>query len=195
MKMRIPVAVLVALALFLSACGDDGDSALDQVRDDNSAQDAGDDVTRDDDKDDKDDSAADDTDDDDDRDGGSVLDDIADDDDDDSSGLGSLPNMENLGDCFTISMTYATIGLASLGGVFGGAELSDSDRKELQKSIEQLRGQLPKEIQGDFEVVADAYGVVMKEGFMSSAATKALESDKFTKANERIEKYIDELCG
>ena len=103
--------------------------------------------------------------------------------------------MENLGDCLTIGMTYASLGLASLGGFMGGEKLSDAELKELEQTIEQLRGQLPKELRDDFEVVAEVYGKGAKEGFLSSDFQKALESDKFTKADANIQKYIEKVCG
>jgi len=180
-KLRVPVAALVALALTLSACGGDDGDALDQVRDEaDQIEDVSDDRGTD-------DSSSDAVDD--------ATDDSSSDDSGDSTGLDDLPDMGELGDCLAVSMTYASLGLASLSGFMGGEELSDADLKELQKAIDELRGELPKELKDDFEVVAEVYGKGAKEGFMSSDFQKALESDKFTKADANIQKYLEEICG
>jgi hypothetical protein len=94
-----------------------------------------------------------------------------------------------------ISFAYAGLALASLGGAMGGEDISDADMAELKKSIEDLRKDLPKEIQEDFGVVAEAYDQLFEKGFTNKDAQKALESDEFTEASENVQEYIDDLCA
>ena len=78
--------------------------------------------------------------------------------------------------------------------MMGGEELSKSELAELKSTIDNLTKKLPKEIQGDFAIVAEAYDIAAAEGFMSKKAQAALESSDFTKANERVGAYIEDLC-
>ena len=179
MKLRVPVAILLAASLGLAACGGDSDEekaeraiadAIEQASEDvDNASDTADDKA--------DDKASDDA-------------DVSDDDSDTS-----IPNMENLGECMEISFAYAGLALASLGGSMGGEELSDDDMAELRDSIEELQKGLPKDVQDDFAVVADAYDTLFDKGFMSKDAQEALDSDDFTEASENVQEYIDELCA
>jgi hypothetical protein len=179
-KLRVPLAIVLAASLGLAACGGDSDEdnaeraiadAIEQANEDvENAQDeadaANDDAANDDDA-------------------------GASDDDTDSS----IPDMENLGDCMQISFAYAGLALASLGGSMGGEELSDADMAELRDSIDEIREGLPKDVQDDFEVVAEAYNTLFDKGFMSEDAQDALESDEFTEASENVQAYIDDLCA
>ena len=183
MKLRVPVAILLAasLGIGVAACGGDSDEekaekaiaeAIEKANDD--LENASDDLDQAEDKaEDKADDANDEV------------------DDSDTS----MPDLENLGDCMEISFAYAGLALASLGGAMGGEDISDADMAELKKSIEELRKDLPKEIQEDFGVVAEAYDQLFEKGFTNKDAQKALESDKFTEASENVQEYIDDLCA
>ena len=190
MKLRIPVAILLVASLGLAACGGDSDEdnaekafadAVEQAQDDlDNARDEADQAA-DDQAADEDDKAAD----------GTADDKDANTDDSDTS----IPDLDNLGDCMEISFAYAGLALASLGGSFGGEELSDADVAELKDQIEELQKGLPKDVQDDFDVVAKAYNTAIEKGFTNKDAQKAFESDEFTKASEGVQAYIDELCA
>jgi hypothetical protein len=191
-KIRVPAAIMVALSLTLAACGggDDPNDAIKKAAEKavaESVKDATKDSSKDSSSKDSDGSSTKPTTKVDDTSSGSSS----------SGGSGSsgIPNMTNLGDCLTISMSSAGLGLASLGGLLGGQQPSKDDLAELQKSIDELRNELPKEVQGDFKIVADAYSLAAKEGFMSKKAQDALESKDFDRANTNIQNWLDKNCG
>jgi hypothetical protein len=184
-KLRVPLAIVLAASLGLAACGGDSDEdnaeraiaeAIEQANEDvENAQDEADNANDD-----------------------AANDDAANDEDagtSDEDTDSSIPDMESLGDCMQISFAYAGLALASLGGSMGGEELSDADMAELRDSIDEIREGLPKDVQDDFEVVADAYNTLFDKGFMSEDAQDALESDEFTEASENVQAYIDDLCA
>jgi hypothetical protein len=172
-KLRVPVAILLAASLGIAACGGDSDEEKAQKALADAIEKANDDI----------DNVNDDT----------ANDDKADASDEDSDT--SIPDMENLGECMEISFAYAGLALASLGGAMGGEELSDSEMDELRDSIDELEKGLPKDVQDDFAVVAEAYDTLFDKGFMSKDAQAALDSDEFTEASENVQAYIDELCA
>lgn len=195
MKARVPAAILLIAALFLAACGGDSDEekaqkafadAIENAQKDlDKAAGNGNDDDTSNDADDKNTSSNDKSD--------SKSDDKSDNNDDRSSS--SIPNFDNLGECMEISFGYAALGLASLGTMMGGDELSKSDLAELKSTVDELTKKLPKDIQGDFAVVAEAYNIAANEGFMSKKAQAALESNEFNKANDKVAAYIEDLCA
>ncbi|MEJ5256165.1 MAG: hypothetical protein WHS89_12525 [Acidimicrobiales bacterium] len=62
---------------------------------------------------------------------------------------------------------------------------------EVQKSLADLQGQVPAEIHDDLQVIAD--GIARSKNLKE--LSDFFDSDEYKKANENVEKYLDEQCG
>ena len=107
------------------------------------------------------------------------------------------------------SAAFLQLTLIPAGLMLGG---SDEDLAELEASLDELGASIPSEIEGDFEVVRDAYtefaegmsGIDFSDpstfldesvsGQMEEASA-ALETPEVEEAMANIEAYFDELCG
>ena len=122
-----------------------------------------------------------------------------------SDELGDLDGMLG-GDCLSTSMAFLSLSLAPL-GFMGGA--SEADIAELETQLDDLSGEIPEEISGDFETYAagiQAYADAMK-GMDSSnildpevqsqmeEAGAELETPEMEEAQANIEAYFEQECG
>jgi hypothetical protein len=121
-----------------------------------------------------------------------------------SDELGDLGDLG--GDCLSTSMAYFALSMAPL-SFMGGA--SESDIAELEGQLDDLSGEIPDEIRGDFETYAagiQAYADAMK-GMDSSnildpefqsrmeEAQAEMETSEMEEAQANIEAYFEQECG
>jgi hypothetical protein len=121
-----------------------------------------------------------------------------------SDELGDLGELG--GDCLSSSMAFLSLSMAPL-GFMGGA--SEADIAELEGQVDDLSGEIPEEIRGDFETYAagiQAYADAMK-GMDSSnildpefqsqmeEAGAELETPEMEEASANIEAYFAAECG
>lgn len=107
---------------------------------------------------------------------------------DSTDGGASAPDeldLGSFGNCLEVAGTYAGIHLSALGA-------GDEEAKaELQRSLDQIKGEVPPDIQDDLQVIAD--GVAKSKNLTELG--EFWDSDEYKKANENVEKYLDEQCG
>lgn len=92
-------------------------------------------------------------------------------------------DFEGLGDCFEISMAYASVYFAVLG--------DEDAMKEALGQLEEMSVQVPDSVKDDFEVLiegfSEANGLIEVGEFM--------ETDEYTEADENISAFLEETCG
>jgi hypothetical protein len=115
--------------------------------------------------------------------------------------------MGNLGECLELSSAYLSISMGSM-AVMGGPDAVE----EMQQAWGDLEGSVPDELQGDFQVLSDAFdefaaafeGVdtsdptaMLTEEFSQQMeeASAALETPEAEEAQANIEAWLDENCG
>ena len=121
-----------------------------------------------------------------------------------------MPDLGNLGDCVEASAAFIQITLLPVGAAMG---LSEAEAAELETTFDELDASIPDEVQGDYEVMRDAYlefaeamgGINLAEdptalldedvAAQMEEATAALEEPEVVEAQENIQAYFDELCG
>lgn len=101
----------------------------------------------------------------------------------DSSDLSDILG-EDAGDCLEVSLTYASIYLSALGLA------SDADRQELQDQVDQIKGQVPEDIQDDMQTIAD--GIANADGLVEVG--EFFDSEEYQQADENITRYLEETC-
>jgi hypothetical protein len=100
---------------------------------------------------------------------------------DDTTGLDDL---DNLGDCLEVSLTYAGLFLSLLPG-------AEVDSAEIEQSLDEIRGSVPEDVQDDLDVIAD--GLADADSYED--VSDFLDSDEFTEADANINAYFEEECG
>jgi hypothetical protein len=96
-----------------------------------------------------------------------------------------LSNLGGLGNCLEIGAAYASVHLNALGAG------DEQTRAELEKTLDQLKGELPDDIRDDLQVIAD--GIARSKNLVEVG--EFFDSEEYTKANANIERYINEQCG
>lgn len=212
-RRSLAVVLFVFSALFLAACGDDGDegSLEDQVEQsgdsDTTEADSGDGGDSGDSGDGGDgetdatsdvsealdelDEATDDL-----GDLGEGLDDMPGDLGDLGEGLEDLDEFMDSG-CLEFSLAYASVFLSGL-GAFGG--MSEEEVEQAQADLQELQASVPDELQEDFATVADAYSSYFEELAGSTLAEMGELEDPMSDpdvaaADENINAWIEENCG
>jgi len=102
--------------------------------------------------------------------------------DDDGSGpdIGDLPV---LGDCLEVSLAYAGLFL-------GSAFASDEDKAELEQQLDEIKGQVPEDIQDDMDTIAN--GMANADGIIELG--EFLDSDEYKEADANIKAYFETTC-
>jgi len=96
-----------------------------------------------------------------------------------------IPGEGRFEDCMEVGLTYAGIYLSALGAA------SDADREAIQRSLDEVKGKVPQDIQDDLQVVAD--GIAQADGFAEIG--EFFESEEYKQADENITRYLEETCG
>lgn len=96
----------------------------------------------------------------------------------------SMPDLGNLGDCMNVAVTYGGLFLNILGG-------SSADVEKAKQELEQMKSEVPEEIQDDLDVIAS--GLTPDKNIMELG--EFMDSDEFKEADANIQKYLDENCS
>jgi len=91
----------------------------------------------------------------------------------------------DMGDCLDAAGVYFTLALTAIQGEEGAAKA--------QQQAEELKAQLPEDLQDDIDVVADTFGKIAQEGFLDGAGE--LNDPEFTAANQNITDYLQSTCS
>jgi hypothetical protein len=102
----------------------------------------------------------------------------------DLSDLGDM-DLGNLDECMTVAATYAGLAMSALGG--------EEAAKEALSQLDELKTELPSDLEDDLDVIAEAYGEVADKGIIDGA--DALDSDEFNEADANIQAWLEETCG
>lgn len=107
------------------------------------------------------------------------------------------------GDCMKAGLAYFALSMSALGASFGASE---ADLAEMQSSIDELKGEIPSEIEDDFTTYANALeeyanamkgmdmGDIMSGSADAENAAAILETPEVKQAQENIDKYFEETC-
>jgi hypothetical protein len=115
----------------------------------------------------------------------------------DSVDNGGIPGLIG-GDCVQFETAFATLTLTDT--FTAGAD--ESQRDEIDQALADLRGEIPSEIEDDYNVVADAYrqaiqaatpGVDPTSPELQEAEAK-LNSPEVLEAQDNINRWIEENC-
>jgi hypothetical protein len=96
-----------------------------------------------------------------------------------------IPGEGRFEDCLEVGMTYAGIYLSALGLA------TEEDRKQLEQTVEDIKGKVPEDIKDDLQVVAD--GIAEADGL--TGISEFFETDEYKQADENIQRYLEETCG
>ena len=91
----------------------------------------------------------------------------------------------DMGDCLDAAGVYFTLALTAIQGEEGATKA--------QQQAEELKAQLPEDLQDDIDVVADTFGKIAQEGFLDGAGE--LNDPEFTAANQNITDYLQTTCS
>ena len=107
------------------------------------------------------------------------------------------------GDCMKAGLAYFALSMSALGASFGASE---SDLAEMQSSIDELKGEIPSEIEDDFTTYANALeeyanamkgmdmGDIMSGSGDAEKAAAILDTPEVKQAQANIDKYFEETC-
>ncbi|WP_334143916.1 hypothetical protein [Rhabdothermincola sp.] len=96
-----------------------------------------------------------------------------------------LSKLGGFGNCVEIGAAYASIYLNALGAG------DEQTKAELEKTLDQLKGEVPEDVRDDLQVIAD--GIARSKNLVEVG--EFFDSEEYTKANANIERYINEQCG
>lgn len=96
-----------------------------------------------------------------------------------------VPGEGSFEDCLEVGLTYAGIYLSALGLA------TEEDRKQLEQTVEDIKGKVPEDIQDDLQVIAD--GIAEADGL--AGISEFFETDEYKQADENIQRYLEETCG
>jgi hypothetical protein len=96
-----------------------------------------------------------------------------------------LSDLGGFGNCVEIGAAYASIYLNALGAG------DEQTKAELEKTLDQLKGEVPEDVRDDLQVIAD--GIARSKNLVEVG--EFFDSEEYTKANANIERYINEQCG
>jgi hypothetical protein len=91
----------------------------------------------------------------------------------------------SMGDCLDAAGVYFTLALTAVEGEEGAAKA--------QEQAEELKSQLPEDLQDDIDVVAETFDAIAKEGVLDGASR--LNDPAFTEANQNITDYLQTTCS
>jgi hypothetical protein len=126
----------------------------------------------------------------------------------DSSSSGDINDLSDAmdalgGDCMQAGLAYFALSMQALGASFG---MSESDIADMEQSMDELKAEIPSEIEDDFNVFADALseyasamqgmnlGDLMSGSSEAEDAAAILETPEVKEAQANIEAYFDENC-
>lgn len=96
-----------------------------------------------------------------------------------------LSDLGGFGNCVEIGAAYASVHLNALGAG------DEQTKAELEKTLDQLKGEVPDDVRDDLQVIAD--GIARSKNLVELG--EFFDSEEYTKANANIERYINEQCG
>jgi len=103
----------------------------------------------------------------------------------------SIPS--NLGldsPCLTVALAYASVGLALLPALGGTGNF---DATQLQSAVTSLAEEVPSELAGDVQALAEVAQEANGKSFTDVIALT--ESEKYTTATKHIEDWVSTNCG
>lgn len=106
-----------------------------------------------------------------------------------SEPLPTLPDMSDIpgatSDCIAVGLAYAATAAGAIG--------MTSEVDDLNRQLEDMKGEIPEELLDDLQVIEDAFAVIESDGFI--AAGQAMNTPEFEQAQANIETYLNENCG
>ena len=100
-----------------------------------------------------------------------------------------IPDLGDLGGEEFGACIELTSALSAMAGAMSGMEIPP----EAQQQIDDVKANLPDDVEKDFEIIVDGYKK-FGEGDIA-AASEAMSSPEFTKASDNMTKYIEEACS
>ncbi|QNK82027.1 hypothetical protein [Nakamurella sp. PAMC28650] len=110
-----------------------------------------------------------------------------------NGGSGSIGAGAFSSDCLGVASAYASIALALIPSLTGGAGVGTYDATQVTKAIAGLGGSVPAPLKGDFQTLSDA--AKSASGKSLTDAGQVLGSPAVTAASDDISKWMTTNCG
>lgn len=110
-----------------------------------------------------------------------------------NGGSGSIGAGAFSSDCLGVASAYASIALALIPSLTGGAGVGTYDATQVTKAIAGLGGSVPAPLKGDFQTLSDA--AKSASGKSLTVAGQVLGSPAVTAASDDISKWMTTNCG
>ena len=98
----------------------------------------------------------------------------------------SIPDIAgSADDCIALGLAYASVAAGALG--------MTEDVAEMEQQFEEMKGDIPADLQDDLDVISAAFKTMADDGIM--AGGEAMSTPEFEDAQANIEAYLNENCG